>query len=79
MHYGIELYCLQKCLIGEQLFRKRLHGIIIAKMRFVTCEMLNSLEKIVILAEKSMSWSSSTYWSHFFYLYAATLAVACTA
>jgi len=31
-----------------------------------------------MLAEKSLSWSSTTQWSYFFYHYAATLAVGYT-
>jgi len=49
-------------------------------MRFVTLskKMLNSFHKIVMLAEKSLSWSSTIKWSHFFYHYTATLAVVYT-
>ena len=38
-------------------------------------EMLN---KIVMLPEKSLSWSSTIYEAIFFYDYTATLAVVCT-
>ena len=54
------------------------HSWHIAKTRFVTLlstKMLNSLEKIVMLAEKNLSWCSTAQWSHFFYHYAATLGV----
>ena len=47
-----------------------IHGILLTK--FVT------INSIVILAEKSLSWSSTSHMEPFFYHYAATLAVGYT-
>ena len=54
--------CSQATHCGIEHSTQAMHGIYIAKMRFVTLlstKLLNSIEKIVMLAEKSLSWSST--------------------
>ena len=60
--------------------QQAVHGIYIARRRFVTLlsKKMEMLNKIVMLPEKSLSWSSTIYEAIFFYDYTATLAVVCT-
>ena len=58
-----------------------MHAWHVAKMRFVTLlstKVLNSLVKVVMVGEKSLSWSGSMQWSHLPHQYTAIYSGCCT-